>query len=522
MNRAKPDAMEIGQCFIELRKPTGNQGAGFASPEAKLQALSIIAQNGNPGYIWHLIPFLKENPIQQEVCDAIVVLFRKIKNKKDFYPFLKHCPLTKADLDHYFRYFQGEQFFTLLAIASLNGSGFVRERAVEMLSVSGDPKAIQFLIYRMADWVSSVRQAALLGLTNYRKPEFLGALVENLELLDWIQEVERVDLSRFYTAMMNFITRQNRAYVLDHFTEYPDKLRIILASYMARDLGEGTREIELFMQDRHFQIRMLVLDHFGKLSPENTGRLLHDKSASVRLQALYRLKNSPEFEALIRNYLADSSAAIRNFARFSLKLTRPQYAEIYQENLRQNLQIEGSLWGLAEVKALESASLVAGFLQHEKARVRKMALLALIKLDEEKAFSLALENLDSNQPGLRNVAIEFLAGMPREEVLSKARRCFREGKRTVQLSMVKLFYKIGGWNVLADLIEGTIHPDEGVRNLSLRHLQAWKKRAVTLFSRPGPDELERIRESLKMAQKAHQENQYFRENPLTGLEFYFR
>jgi len=52
----------------------------------------------------------------------------------------------------------------LLAISSLKGSGYVRGKAVKKLSQADAKSTIQFLIYRLTDWVLSLNQSAQNGL----------------------------------------------------------------------------------------------------------------------------------------------------------------------------------------------------------------------------------------------------------------------------------------------------------------------------------------------------------------------
>ena len=69
--------------------------------EERLNALAKILEFGYPSSIYNLIPFLKDDNIiiQQTTCDVIIELFRKIKTKKGFYDTLKHCNISKSDID---------------------------------------------------------------------------------------------------------------------------------------------------------------------------------------------------------------------------------------------------------------------------------------------------------------------------------------------------------------------------------------------------------------------------------------
>jgi hypothetical protein len=492
--------------------------------EERLIALTKILENGYPTTINSLIPYLKDKnkEIQNATCNTIIGLFAKIETKKGYYDTLKHCDISKSDIDHYENTFTQEQFVQLLSIASLNSSGYIREKAVKKLSVSNNEKAIQFIIYRLADWVQVVRQSALQGIENFKKPQFINAFVDNLSIFEWLQKVERTDLSSVYNGIINFILTENKEYVFKNFPSFSDKTRLLLARHISSSANTITSEITLLLNDKHFLIRNFALQHFDKLSQEETNNLLKDKSARVRIQVLYKLKSQSGFTQLIHSFLTDKSASIREFARFSLKNEIGDFATLYNDNLKENKEIFASLCGLAETNGKQFSESIEPFLQDKKIKIKKTAFLALTKLNEQKAYDFAIANLDSEIIGIRNVAIEFLQKKLNAEVLETAREIYKNGKFDLKKAMLKMFNNIGGWTTVADIIIGTIDENENIRNLSIDYLQMWKAKAVRLFTQPKADELERAKKIFSFAFELHEDKKYFKDNPLTGLDFYLR
>jgi hypothetical protein len=90
--------------------------------EERLLALKRILELGYPSSIQNLVPFLKDNnkEIQQKTCKVITQLFKKIKTKKDFYDILKHCDISKSDIDVFSNTFSNEDCITLYSIATLS------------------------------------------------------------------------------------------------------------------------------------------------------------------------------------------------------------------------------------------------------------------------------------------------------------------------------------------------------------------------------------------------------------------
>jgi len=511
--------MEIWKYIETLRRPNNTWFFSKDNTAEKINALAKISNDGYPSLISSLTGFLKDNndAIRKTTCETIIHLFKKIDNKKGYYETLKYCGISESDIDFYETVFLPEQYIELLAISSLNGSGYVREKAVKKLSQVGNPRVIQFLIYRLADWVLPVRQAAFKGIENYKSVDYIDSLIENLPIFEWLQKVQRIDLSGIYQEIIEFIATTNRDFVMSNFSKYSDKIRLILAKHISNSLTNYSAELKLFLADKHFLIRCLAVTHFDKLEQSEINQLLIDKSAKVRLQTLYCLKDRNGFETIIENYLADNSASIRHFARFTLKQTNINFGEFYKQNLENDNQIIGSLLGVAEVEARQFVDTIKVFLGNDKIKVRKTAFLALQKLDTESAYEFALKNLDCPYFRLRNVIIDFLSVIARQEILEKARECYKIGGYETKKSMLKLFSNIGGWTTIPDLMIGSIDENENIRQFAWEYLQIWRNRATRLFTTPKQGEIERARQIFGFVHKIQENKQYFKTNPLDGL-----
>ena len=524
MTETKNNEMEIWK-YIEILRQSNK--AWFFSKDntaEKIDALKNIYNNGYPSLISSLTGFLKDNnkEIREATCETIIHLFKKIDNKKGYYETLKYCGISKSDIDFYETTFSARQYIELLAISSLNGNGYVREKAVKKLSKVGSPRAIQFLIYRLADWVLPVRQVAFKGIENYKSIDYIDSLIENLQIFEWLQKVQRTDLSGIYQEIIKFIATANRDFIVSKFSKYSDKIRLILAKHISNSLTNNSAELKLFLSDKNFLIRSLAINHFDKLEQSEIDKLLIDKSATIRLQTLYCLKDQNSFENFIKNYLADNSASIRHFARFTLKQANINFGEFYKQKLENNSQIIGSLIGLSEVEAKQFVDIVKVFLDNDKIKIRKTAFLTIQKLDTESAYEFALLNLDCPYFGLRNVIIDFLSVIVRQEVLEKARECYKTGEYEMKKSMLKLFSNVGGWTTIPDLMIGSIDENENIRQLAWGYLQIWRNKAARLFTTPKQGEIERARQIFGFAHETQENKQYFKTNPLDGLDFYFR
>lgn len=490
----------------------------------RLDALAKISEIGDEKNIWRLLPYLKDKnrEIQIATCETISKLFGKIKGQSSYYSSLRHCHISLFDIDFFQSTFTGRCYVDLLLIASLNSSGYIRERAVAKLSTSNCERAIQFITYRLGDWVPQVRRAAFVAIEKFKRTEHIDALINNLSNFEWLKKVERVDLVDEYRSIVQYIVVENGEYVRARFNTFPEKIRLLLARHLADSSVSTGDNSRLFLKDANFLIRLLATHHFEYLSKEDVEALLNDKSSRVRLQTLYKLQKQNGFVDLLKSYLADTSARIRQFARYALKNEISDFARIYNDNLEHRRDVIGSLSGLAEVGGKQFFETVESFLHADKIKTRKAAFLALTKLNEQRAYEFAVSNLDNEFSGIRNVASRFLEKRVTPEVLERARSIYESGQFDLKKQMLNLFSRIGGWAVIPDIILGTVDENENIRAQSLTYLTFWRAKATRLFIRPKPGELERAKEVFKFAFELHENRQYFRSNPLQGLDFYFR
>lgn len=492
--------------------------------EERLLALTKILEFGYPSSIQNLIPFLKDDnkEIQQTTCKIVIQLFKKIETKKEYYDTLKYCDISKSDIDVFSKTFSHEDCITLYSIASLNKNGYIREKAIRKLAESKSEKVIPFIVYRLADWVQAVRQIALKSIENFKKTEFINALVDNLTIFEWLQKVERADLSSVYADIMNFVVGENRSFVIENFKTFTDKTRIVIAKQIASSDEINLEDLKILLRDKHFLVRNFALLHFDKFTQANIDNLLVDKSAKIRMQILYCLKNKKDFSNIVFPFLSDISATIRDFARYSLKDSISDFSTIYNDNLLNKKNIIGSLNGLAETNGRQFVENLVPFLKDTKVKVRKIAFLAIKQLDNSKVYNFALHNLDSEYIGIRNIVIEYFSNTTSTEVLQKAREIYANGRYDLKKSMLNLFSKVGKWATIADIMIGTIDENENIRQLSLGYLQQWKNKATSYFTQPKQDELERANQMFKFAFTVHEEKNFFNQNPLTGIDFYLR
>ena len=516
--------MEVWQCLKILRKSEKTWFFGKEkNQEKKLIALNKISEIGYPSLIGNLIPFLKNNSEEIHIgtIQTIKVLFEKLKGKKEYYDSLKHCPISKNDIAYFETEFDKENFSLLMKVSSLNRNGYVREKAVGKLGELLTDDVLPFIIFRLADWIPNVRKVAKYELKKFVKAENHQELINNLSLFEWLQKVERTNLSETYNEVIEFLVVDNRTETLKSFHKINDKERRILAKELSERI-QSDDEINQLINDKHFLIRLLTLNHFEKLTDNQKKKLLNDKSARVRQSALYKFKGGQDFESLLRNYLADKSGSIRHLSRFYLKEAGIDFKEFYTNNLNNNRQVIGSMLGLMDIEAKECESSLTPQLESDKVRYVKTAFYVLSNLKPSEVYEFAKSNLFTEKIGLRNQIIEYFGKNRNQDILKIVRDKYPNAGEEIKLSILKLFSRIGGYSSFPDLLIGTIDKSESVRNQARLYIQKWKSEAVSMFSKPNENEKKRAKKVFNFVNEAHIENKYFKNNPVEGLEFYIK
>ncbi|PZP44992.1 MAG: hypothetical protein DI598_13870, partial [Pseudopedobacter saltans] len=324
---------------------------GKSDNRDKMGALDNILKLGLSSSISYLVPILKneDEEIRNRACDVIIHLFEKVSSKDGFYEAVRYCEISKTDLDYFKVTFQNTEYIKLLTIASFNKDGHVREKAIKKLGESQNSLAIPFVIYRLADWVSQVRMQANKVFDMSLKEIFLNTLVENLPTILWLQKVNRVDLNNIYSKTIDFLMNQNRDAVLQNFSSYTDQVRGIIARELVSSNDISHDEIDLLLADKNYIIRNCVIKSFDLLSDNQIQQLLHDKSSKNRYDTLVQLRSASFFEELLLSYLADNAQSVRSFARYYSHLKSENYGELYSANLNNNINVIGSIAGIAEI-----------------------------------------------------------------------------------------------------------------------------------------------------------------------------
>jgi hypothetical protein len=106
--------------------------------------------------------------------------------------------------------------------------------------------------------------------------------------------------------------------------------------------------------------------------------------------------------------------------------------------------------------------------------------------------------------------------------LQKVRQTYLLGDYEIKKTILKLYNKIGGWNVIGDFLIALTDENSNIQNIGWQLLDKWKANATRLFTTPPKAEIERANEIYKNLDRSKTKLTHSRTNLLQDLQFYLR
>lgn len=473
--------------------------------------------------------FQKENLAQKfAAAEAITQGYLELKSPNELYDRLKYIDISLSDIDYYNTLFASETYVHLLAIASMNRSGFVREKAIRELGKLQNRNGIKFILLRLGDWVAAVRKAALEAIRAFLSPDFFDIFLQNLPLVDWLLFVQRADLLGIHNEIIDFVlSKEFTADLYQRVKKHDEKTRLIYFKYLFNKQVVDEEIVHLVLNDKNYLIRAALVKQVQHLATskrkELVSKFLQDRAAKVRVAALYETRAfDHEFEPTVIELTSDESASVRYLARFLLKDRSLNLADIYRQRLLEGNRISGSILGLSEVGTKNDLPTFETYIQVESVKVKLACLIGIHRIDRVLSKKYSLEFLSHPNSRLRTKSSELLSFYNDDEVLERARSIFLHGGYEEKKTSLRLFNQIGGWNIVGDLILALTDKDENIQNLAWTFLETWKGKAARLFTTPAPAAMERAHSTYHQLDLTKTTMSYNREALWNSLPFFLR
>ncbi len=286
-------------------------------------------------------------------------------------------------------------------------------------------------------------------------------------------------------------------------------------------------QLKRLINDNNFLVRLEVLKHllnFDTATQKEVITLfLRGQSSRVRLNTLYASKRfSRDFDNEVFALLSDEAVSIRELSKYLSKDKEIDFAALYRQRVANKRFLSGSLLGLSETGSGEDLPIFERYIHSERSKLVIACLTAINKFNVNKAQEYSLELLVHPIKRVRDKAVEVLAKNSDNETLEKVRNIYAEGKYDIKKTILKLYNKIGGWNVVGDLLLAIADENENIQNLGWQLLDKWKLKAIRLFTAPPKNELERANKIYSSLNTSSLRMTLSRTNLFQDLKFYLR
>lgn len=416
---------------------------------------------------------------------------RKIRPEEwtQLYRAFRHVHLRLADLP-VLAGLPPDNAIELLGAASLNGNGFVRERALRHLADLGHARAVPYVLLRLGDWVQQVREEAERALRRLMDAGHVEPFLNHHVLTEHLHRVGRVDLAEIYAAIASHLRDpRHRPLLLYRLASADERQRLFIYRVLKPELEHDQDLVAAAAQDRSPTVRAWAAEFLAREKLANhhdlLRRLLRDRVPRVRLAVLQWLPSPTPLslqDEVAEQIFADSRS-VRDVALFLLRREghtdvadryRARLTSTYAEGVQ-----PGWVAGLGETGQPTDLPLVRPFLHAPRSKVREAALRAAGRLDFPAVRREVLKVLEDRSSRVRRAAVTLLSGHRDEEIVARARRLMREGSEPTQWTAFTLLGSRDGWEVVPDILSGLMAESERIRQTAWVRLDDWYRRHQT-------------------------------------------
>ena len=422
-----------------------------------------------------------------------------------FYEWHKLAPDKLGVLERF-----GEASISLFGITSCHPSGYVREAAIKRLDQITSGAELPFLILRLNDWVSNVRDAAYRAIHSRLRPEYARHFIANLSLVSRLEKAGRADHKVLIRAINELLQSDECRSVLleslmsaDRFTRRAS-FRLALNSTKS-----GSPEIvRQALNDQDTVIRLLaaqtVSSAFERAKLDHILELMkRDRFMPVRREALRITvkQNLSTLLSALRSALLDQHPSMREEARYHMrKREQIDVAEFYREVLTvgEGSTFYAALCGLGEAGTTKDALLIAPHTSHPTSKIRWAAIKALAKLNSGQYIDLFMEALKDPIPYVSREALNALASRGSAFNGERIWKILQSATTThVKRNAFSLIEKLGKWDSINYLVRSVRDSDETIAAMGQFGVQRWLAGVNRSFTSPSSEQLATLRKALE-------------------------
>lgn len=487
------------------------------------EILRSIGDSGEALAIGHVLDFaLDEDPhVSAAAWEAVHRLFSSVDigDLTDFEQRMRGHYKYSTPRSSWYRMVPADLFNTdhrddliALGLATFHPNGYIRQAATVCLGNLRDARVLPFLLIRLNDWVSEVRESAFAAAESWVDPGCASAWVPCLPLAVRFAESRRSNRDDFLRRVLALLQTPPARSALRDAANSDDKVvRRTCYPLLFDSPGENQPAILTEMVFDHDPIlRKWALHRLETvLDPERLHQLLprmeRDRWTPIRHTALtIHAKLWPaESEPVLRRALLDSSPAIRQTARQSLAhLGNDDFRSIYFQALTSpipNLSAV-AISAIGEVGSKDDTRIVAPFLGHAVPKVRRAAVGALSRLDSGSFTDSFLTCLGDESISVSRAAFNVLRPNAVRLSTSRVWQVFAQTTHLHgRLYALALMGHLGRWRGIPMIVRATSDHDAAISKQAVLGVAGWLGSFIRGYSRPSLGELQDLETALAEA-----------------------
>jgi HEAT repeat protein len=389
------------------------------------------------------------------------------------------------DVHHLGEYYQDDVESNItLKLLACHFNGFIREKALTILSSRSLSGLVPILFIRTNDWVQKIRLIAYTELWGKIDNLSIDELLESIFLIDQLRRRQRVD----HEKLLDFIDKKLSS------DDAIEKLENLLHSS-----ENGISKISFELCNRLTNDKRKLL-HKAIASPNPVVRLrtlkssstafsgmelklflekfTHDDLGSIRKQAIYLLVE--HFPKGVKNtlhaLLFDTNKGVRESAQFySQRLCDDIPSDIYKSQLKQGDQknISSIILGLGESGCKADWFLISPYLNHHRPKIRAAALMSIGRLKLDEHVNVLYDRLLGDMPAERKAARKSLIDMDAVDINKLKDIYFLSDNEMTSKAIRKMIVNYNKWEGLTLILKEINSLKKQADIALLRELNQW-------------------------------------------------
>lgn len=460
----------------------------------KKEALQWLKEHAELDDLVYVYPVLFKSNIELGVLAAEVVtsVMGKITQKQwnTVYDSLKYLNFDKDNLTVLLKYPEHLSIH-LIGVATLNSNGFVREKALRILSGAMKPEAVPYVLLRLSDWVEPIREIAYHVLRNTLTIHNIDAFIIHFYLIEKLKHIRRVDLNKIRKEIIYYLKDETVIERIKQYLKYSNvKVRLFCYSLLSDQIVNDKAIIQLAQKDRSFEVHLWLIAVLDKLSYVEQFEVIkvfrHDKSARVKVALLRKAEAIiiTEYSEFILEMVCDVYTSPRDEARFIARkyLLINDFAAFYSERLKP--PSVGAILGLGEMGNEQDYSLIREFTRYEDPKIKCAAMTAMWHLSPDKSIEYLLGCLELDIPKVRKTAKSLLKTSKSFMVLTRMKEKLKQNDSYLKIYALDTICRFGGWQALENILWVISHEEEeSILNYANTLLERWIVKAARFYVR---------------------------------------